>query len=130
VVSPRKALNTRLEVNYAQSVSCIDMEADAVDNSIVLIRLSRSGERRGYIYMTSSSNTPDEENGDGAGMKLSQIVIEAEGLGDPGAMLCLRVDTNLIAENLTTAQMKFLICGILDRLEGEKQPKSMERQLH
>jgi hypothetical protein len=80
--------------------------------------------------MTSSSNTPDEENGDGAGMKLSQIVIEAEGLGDPGAQLGLRVDTHLIAENLTTAQMKFLICEILDRIEGEKQPNSVERQLH
>jgi hypothetical protein len=57
-------------------------------------------------------------------------VIEAEGLGNPGAMLCLRVDTHLIAKNLTTAQIKFLICEILDRIEGEKQPKSIEPQLH
>jgi hypothetical protein len=39
---------------------------------------------------------------------LSQIVIEAEGLGDPGTLLCLRVDTHLIARNLTTGQIKFL----------------------
>ena len=80
--------------------------------------------------MTSSSNTPHDESGDGAGMKLSQIVIEAEGLGDPGAQLGLRVDTHLIAVNLTTAQMKFLICEILDRIEGEKKTKSIERRLH
>jgi hypothetical protein len=78
----------------------------------------------------SSSNISEETGETGAGTTLSQIVIEAEGLGDPGAMLCLRVDTHLIAENLTTAQIKFLICEILDRIEGEKEPESIERQLH
>jgi hypothetical protein len=78
----------------------------------------------------SSSNISEETDETGARRTLSQIVIEAEGLGDPGAMLCLRVDTHLIAKNLTTAQLKFLICEILDCIEGEKQPKSIERRLH
>jgi hypothetical protein len=76
------------------------------------------------------SNISEENGENGSRTALSQIVIEAEGLGDPGAMLCLRVDTHLIAKNLTTAQIKFLICEILDRIEGEKQPKSIEPQLH
>jgi hypothetical protein len=57
-------------------------------------------------------------------------VIESERLGDPGAMLCLRVDSHLIARNLTTAQIKFLICEILDRIEGKNEPKGVEHQLH
>jgi hypothetical protein len=78
----------------------------------------------------TSSNMSEENVETGARRTLSQIVIEAEGLGDPGAMLCLRVDTHLIAENLTTAQLKFLICEILDRIERGKEPKSIEQQLH
>jgi hypothetical protein len=76
----------------------------------------------------TSSNVPEEKSENET--TLSQIVIESEGLGDPGAMLCLRVDSHLIARNLTTAQIKFLICEILDRIEGENEPKSSERQLH
>jgi hypothetical protein len=65
-----------------------------------------------------------------AGAALSQIAIEAEGLGDTATLLCLRVDSHLVARNLTTAQMKFLICEILDRIDGEGEPQSSERQLH
>ena len=78
----------------------------------------------------TSSNMPQENGENGAGTALSQIVIEVEGLGDPGTMLGLRVDTHLIAKNLTTAQMKFLVGEILDRIEAEKETKSRERQLH
>jgi hypothetical protein len=78
----------------------------------------------------SSSNISEENDEKGGGTRLSQIVIEVEGLGDPGTMLCLRVDAHLIAKNLTTAQIKFLICEILDRIEEEKKPKSIERRLH
>jgi hypothetical protein len=59
-----------------------------------------------------------------------QIVIEAEELSDSDTMLCLRVDTHLIAKNLTTAQMQFLVCEILDRIaasEGGQEPKSFEQ---
>jgi hypothetical protein len=68
-----------------------------------------------------------KENGDNGGRAaLSQIVIEAEGLGDPGAALCLRVDTQLVASNLTAVQMKFLICELLDRIEGPQELRSVE----
>lgn len=62
-----------------------------------------------------------------------QIVIEAEELNNRETILCLRVDTELVAKNLTTAQMKFLISEILDRFVGSdawKEPESIERQLH
>jgi hypothetical protein len=78
----------------------------------------------------TSSNISEVNGENGAEAALSQIVIEAEGLGNSGTMLCLRVDTHLIAKNLTTAQIKFLVCEILDRIEGEKEPNSSERQLH
>jgi hypothetical protein len=76
------------------------------------------------------SNISEENGENGSRAALSQIVIEAEGLGDPGTRLCLRVDTQLIARNLTTAQMKFLICELLDRIEVEKDFKVVEPQLH
>jgi hypothetical protein len=60
-----------------------------------------------------------------------QIVIEAEELRDSDTMLCLRVDTHLIAKNLTTAQMQFLVCEILDRIgasERSREPKGSEQQ--
>jgi hypothetical protein len=76
----------------------------------------------------TSFNIPDGEIG--RGMALSQIVIEAEGLGHAGTAMCLRVDTHLIATNLTTAQMKFLICELLDRIEGTKQLRTIEPRLH
>jgi hypothetical protein len=69
-----------------------------------------------------------EENGERGGTMPFQIVIEAEGLSDSETMLCLRVDTRLIARNLTTAQTKFLVGEILDRIaasEGEKEPKAV-----
>jgi hypothetical protein len=78
--------------------------------------------------MTSCISEEDSENEDET--SISQIVIEAEGLGESGTMLCLRVDAHLIARNLTTAQIKFLICEILDRIEGEKEPRSCQRSLH
>jgi hypothetical protein len=107
-----------------------NIEAELVDNSWLSCPLeSKPGSDRSYIYM-SSSNISEENDEKGGGTRLSQIVIEAEGLGDPGTMLCLRVDTHLIAKNLTTAQIKFLICEILDRIEGEKKTKSIERRLH
>jgi hypothetical protein len=76
-----------------------------------------------------SSNISEVNGEKGEEAALSQIVIEAAGLGNSGTMLCLRVDTHLIAKNLTTAQIKFLVCEILDRIEGENEPKSTE-QLH
>jgi hypothetical protein len=47
---------------------------------------------------------------------LSQIVIEAEGLGNSQTLWRLSVDTHLIAENLTITQAKHLIGEILDRI--------------
>jgi hypothetical protein len=76
----------------------------------------------------TSFDISDENRG--AGAALSQIVIEAEGLGDPGTLLCLRVDSHLIARNLTTTQIKFLVCEILDRIDLEEEPQSSERQSH
>jgi hypothetical protein len=107
-----------------------NIEMELVDNSlVVLIHWGRAREQQELHYM-SSSNISEENDEKGGGTRLSQIVIEAEGLGDPGTMLCLRVDTRLIANNLTTAQIKFLICEILDRIEGEKKTKSIEQRLH
>jgi len=72
-----------------------------------------------------------QDNGDNGGRTaLSQIVIEAEGLGEPGTALCLRVDTQLVASNLTAAQMKFLICELLDRIERTQELRSVEPRLH
>jgi hypothetical protein len=98
---------------------------------VVLKYESASGSDRSYSYMISSKIY--EENGERGGTTPFQIVIEAEELSDSETMLCLRVDTHLIAKNLTTAQMKFLVGEILDRIavsEGEKEPKSSKRQLH
>jgi hypothetical protein len=76
------------------------------------------------------SNIPEENGEKAAGTTPSQIVIEVEGLGDLGTMLGLRVDTHLIAKNLSTAQIKLLVCEILDRIEAGIETKSRERQLH
>jgi hypothetical protein len=81
----------------------------------------------------TSSNISEENSENGGGTTPSQIVIEVGGLGDPETMLCLRVDTHLIAKNLTTAQMKFLVGEILDRISGyvvKKETESIERQLN
>jgi hypothetical protein len=89
------------------------------------------GSDRSYICMTSSNIY--KENGGRVGTMPFQIVIEDEGLSDSETMLCLRVDTHLVAKNLTTAQMKFLVGEILDRIagsEGEDEPESVKRQLH
>jgi hypothetical protein len=86
---------------------------------------------RSYNYMTSSNIY--KENGGRVGTMPFQIVIEDEGLNDSETMLCLRVDAHLVAKNLTTAQMKFLVGEILDRIagsEGEDEPESVKRQLH
>jgi hypothetical protein len=48
---------------------------------------------------------------------LSPIVIESEGQGDPETMLRLSIDTHLIAQNLTIAHVKHLVCEILDRFD-------------
>jgi hypothetical protein len=60
----------------------------------------------------------------------SQIIIEAEGLGETKTILRLRIDSHLISENLTTEQMKVILCEILDRIdvfETGKAPKGIER---
>jgi hypothetical protein len=115
-------------------VVVIKLEAELLNNyTVVVTYLSGAyGSGRSCIYMTLSKIY--EENGEkGVGMSLSKIVIEAEELSDSEIMLCLRVDTHLIAKNLTTAQMKFLVGEILDRIavsDVEKEPESIERQLH
>jgi hypothetical protein len=92
----------------------------------VLVKL---GSDRSYVYMTLSRIS--EENGEnGAATSLSQIVIEGQGLGNSGTLLCLRIDTRLVAKNLTSAQIKFLVCEILDRIDGENEPNSSELHLH
>ena len=47
---------------------------------------------------------------------LRQIVVEAETLGDLRTMFRLRIDANLIAEDLTTAQAHLLVGEILERI--------------
>ena len=47
---------------------------------------------------------------------LRQIVIEAETPGDSRTMFRLRIDANLIAEDLTTAQAHLLVGEILERI--------------
>jgi hypothetical protein len=47
---------------------------------------------------------------------LRQIVIEAETPGDSRTMFRLRIDSNLIAEDLTTAQAHLLVGEILERI--------------
>jgi hypothetical protein len=75
-----------------------------------------------------------EEHGEKwGGTTLPQMVIEVKGLGEAKTRLSLIIDTRLVAKNLTTAEMKLLVGEILDRIaviEGEKEPKSSERQLH
>ena len=59
------------------------------------------------------------------------ILIEVEGLGDSEATLRLSIGTHVIAENLTTAQAKQLVCGILDRIdvfEVGRGPRPVEPQ--
>jgi hypothetical protein len=46
----------------------------------------------------------------------SQIVIEAEGFDEDKTILRLRIDSHLIADNLTTEQTKLILCEILDRI--------------
>jgi hypothetical protein len=48
---------------------------------------------------------------------LSQIVIEAEAPRDSRIIWRLSIDTHLIAENLTAAQVQLLVGEILDRVE-------------
>ena len=64
---------------------------------------------------------------------LRQIVIEAETPGDSRTMFRLRIDANLIAEDLTTAQAHLLVGEILGRIalpkplpsdDAEQQPSS------
>jgi hypothetical protein len=87
---------------------------------------------RSYIYMTSSNIY--EKNGKKWGRTtLSKIVIEVDGLGESETRMRLIVDTHLVAKNLTGAQMKLLLGEILERIavfEGEKEPESIEGQLH
>ena len=47
---------------------------------------------------------------------LRQIVVEAETPGDSRTMFRLRIDANLIAEDLTTAQAHLLVGEILGRI--------------
>ena len=47
---------------------------------------------------------------------LRQIVVEAETPGDLRTMFRLRIDANLIAEDLTTAQAHLLVGEILERI--------------
>jgi hypothetical protein len=47
---------------------------------------------------------------------LRQIVIEAETPGDSRTMFRLRIDANLIAEDLTAAQAHLLVGEILERI--------------
>ena len=47
---------------------------------------------------------------------LRQIVVEAETPGDSRTMFRLRIDANLIAEDLTTAQAHLLVDEILERI--------------
>ena len=47
---------------------------------------------------------------------LRQIVVEAETPGDSRTMFRLRIDANLIAEDLTTAQAHLLVGEILERI--------------
>ena len=59
------------------------------------------------------------------------ILIEVEGLGDSEATLRLSIGTHVIAGNLTTAQAKQLVCGILDRIgvfEVGRGPRPVEPQ--
>jgi hypothetical protein len=89
------------------------------------------GSNRSNICMTSFKIY--EENAERGRTTSFQIVIEAKGLSDSETRLWLRVDTHLIAKNLTAAQMKFLFGEILDRIacsEGEDEAESVKRQLH
>ena len=47
---------------------------------------------------------------------LRQIVVEAETPGDSRTMFRMRIDANLIAEDLTTAQAHLLVGEILERI--------------
>ena len=47
---------------------------------------------------------------------LRQIVVEAETPGDSRTMFRLRIDANLFAEDLTTAQAHLLVGEILERI--------------
>jgi hypothetical protein len=47
---------------------------------------------------------------------LRRIIVEAETPGDSRTMFRLRIDTNLIAEDLTTAQAHLLVGEILERI--------------
>jgi hypothetical protein len=78
----------------------------------------------------ASSNMYKENRKNGSGTSLSQMVIEVEGLGESETRLGLIVDAHLVAKNLTTAQMKFLVGAILDRIDVFEEEKELERQLH
>ena len=53
-----------------------------------------------------------------------QIVIEAETPGDSRTMFRLRIDANLIAEELTAVQAHILIGEILDRIASPRPDES------
>ena len=64
---------------------------------------------------------------------LRQIVVEAKTPGDSRTMFRLRIDANLIAEDLTTAQAHLLVGKILERIalprplpidDADQQPSS------
>jgi hypothetical protein len=56
---------------------------------------------------------------------LRQIVVEAETPGDSRTMFRLRIDANLIAEDLTTAQAHLLVGEILERIALPKRPPTL-----
>jgi hypothetical protein len=56
---------------------------------------------------------------------LRQIVIEAETPGDSRTMFRLRIDTNLIANDLTTPQTHLLVGEILERIALPKPPPAL-----
>ena len=82
-----------------------------------------------YIHMTSP-NMYKENRENGSGTSLPPMVIEVEGLGESETRLGLIVDAHLVATNLTTAQMKFLVGAILNRIDVFEEEKEPERQLH
>jgi hypothetical protein len=88
-----------------------------------------SGSLQEDIRVTPSSiHQQNDEKGEAMPF---QLMIEVEEADE--TLLCLRIDTQVIAKNLTTAQMKFLVGEILDRIAAadvEKAPESFEGQLH
>ena len=59
---------------------------------------------------------------------LRQIVIEAETPGDSRTMFRLRIDTSVIAEDLTTVQAHLLVGEILERIALPKPKRSNDAE--